>query len=214
MRLTLHLLANLSFFPHHVTRPFSGDLLQLNAPSRPFPLPRFLHKGHSSSCLAPMMLSLSRSTCWPPHPGRPSHPLRNSPRARPAARPPRSGGSRDTPPRRPEPPRQAPPTGSRRPPAPGPRLPRPTPRRPSPPEFPATRPARCAPSTRAGYLQRPLKRRPTPLPLPLSRDRTRARSRDHARSPDPEEAGRASGVGNLGQAREPLARRPSCPSYV
>lgn len=78
MRLTLHLLANLSFFPHHVTRPFSGDLLQLNAPSRPFPLPRFLHKGHSSSCLAPMMLSLSRST-WPPHPGRPSHPPRSSP---------------------------------------------------------------------------------------------------------------------------------------
>ena len=200
MRLTLLLLANFSFFPHHVTRPFSGDPLQLNPPSRPFPLLRFLNKGHSSSFLAPMMLSLSGTTCWPPHPGRPSRPPRSSPRARPAARPPCSGGSRDTPPRRPEPPRQAPPTGSRRPPAPGPRLPRPTTRRLPPPDFPAPPPASCVPSARAGYLQRPQKRRPTPLPLPLSTALTRARSRDHARSADPEEAGRASGVGNLGRA--------------
>lgn len=114
--------------------------------------------------------------------------------APPAARPPRSGGSRDTPPRRPEPPRQAPPTGSHRPPAPGPRRPWPTPRCPLPaapgqPRAPASLPA-ALPRAGARYLTGPQKRSPTPLPLPPSTARTRARSRDHAWSPDPEEAGR------------------------
>lgn len=188
-----------------------------SVPSRPCLRSRFLHKGHSSPSLAPKLLFRSRRTRWSPHPRLPRRPPRSSPCAQPAARPPCSGGSWDTPPRRPEPPRQAPPTGSRRPPAPGPRRPRPNPRRPPPrvrPAPPAHRAPR-APRASARYLPRPQKRRPLfshfRLPPPaLGPGHVTARSHlTRKRLAGP------AGVGNLGPAWERLpGSRPSYRLYV